>query len=38
MEWDGWPDGYFEKDFTFKEYNTTNWLKVHWAQKVGGGD
>jgi len=38
MEWDGWPDGYFEKDFTFQEYDVTGRLKVHWAHRVGGGD
>lgn len=38
IEWDGWPDGHFEKDFTFEEYNKTGRLKVHWAHKIGGGD
>jgi hypothetical protein len=38
IEWDGWPDGHFEQDFTFKEYNRTGRLKVHWAHKIGGGD
>jgi hypothetical protein len=38
IKWDGWPDGHFEQDFTFKKYNRTGRLKVYWAHKIGGGD
>ncbi|KAF8069339.1 hypothetical protein FPV67DRAFT_1625517 [Lyophyllum atratum] len=37
-DWDGWPDGFFERDFTFNEVFETNNLKAHWAMKVSGGD
>jgi hypothetical protein len=36
--WDGWPDGDFERDFTFDELHDTNNLRVHWASKTNGGD
>ncbi|KAF8066481.1 hypothetical protein FPV67DRAFT_1417206 [Lyophyllum atratum] len=38
MDWDGWPDGEFEKDFTFRDFEESDHLKVHWAVRVGGGD
>ncbi|KAF8956009.1 hypothetical protein BDZ97DRAFT_1764147 [Flammula alnicola] len=38
MEWDGWPDGQFERDFTFPEAKATANLKCHWAVRVNGGD
>ena len=37
-EWDGWPDGVLELDFTWKEFEATDQLMSHWATKVGGGD
>ena len=38
LEWDGWPNGIIEKDFTWKEFEDTDHLMTHWATKVGGGD
>ena len=35
--WDGWPDGYFEQDFSFDEWEALGELKVHWSYKVCGG-
>jgi hypothetical protein len=37
-EWDGWPNGTIERDFTWKEFEDTNQLMSHWAAKGGGGD
>ena len=37
-EWDGWPNGIIERDFTWKEFESTDQLMSHWAAKVGGGD
>ncbi|KAG6913601.1 hypothetical protein DXG01_005645 [Tephrocybe rancida] len=36
-EWDGWPDGDFECDFTHKEFEATNELVTQWATATGGG-
>lgn len=38
IEWDGWPNGTIERDFTWKEFEDTGQLMSHWATKVGGGD
>ncbi|KAF5378164.1 hypothetical protein D9615_007525 [Tricholomella constricta] len=38
VEWDGWPDGKFERDFTYSEVRGTNSLAMHWAHTFGGGD
>ena len=35
-KWDGWPDGFFEHDFTFHEVDNYNNLQVHWATKTHG--
>jgi hypothetical protein len=35
-DWDGWPDGTFETEFTFEEVDTYNNLQVHWATKSHG--
>ena len=37
-DWDGWPDGNFEQDFTFQEFEQAGNLTVHWATTVNGGD
>ena len=37
-EWDGWPNGVIERDFTWEEFEATSQLMSHWAAKVGGGD
>lgn len=37
-DWDGWPNGTFERDFTFQEFEQTGNLSVHWAVAVNGGD
>ena len=37
-EWDGWPNGLINRDFTWKEFEDTDQLMSHWAAKVGGGD
>lgn len=37
-EWDGWPNGMLECDFTWEEFEATGQLMSHWAAKVGGGD
>jgi len=37
-DWDGWPNGTFERDFTFEEFEKTGSLSVHWAVTVNGGD
>ncbi|KAJ6481243.1 hypothetical protein C8R47DRAFT_1322273 [Mycena vitilis] len=36
--WDPWPDGDFEGDFTWQEFESTKQLQVHWSCRVGGGD
>jgi hypothetical protein len=36
--WDGWPDGEFERDFTWQEMADTKDLMVHWAYRLTGGD
>ena len=36
--WDGWPDGEFERDFTWQEMADTKDLMVHWAYHLTGGD
>jgi hypothetical protein len=36
--WDPWPDGDFERLFTWEEVNGTNNLSEHWACQPGGGD
>jgi hypothetical protein len=36
--WDGWPDGEFERDFSWQEMADTKDLMVHWAYRVTGGD
>ncbi|KAF8903683.1 hypothetical protein CPB84DRAFT_1746080 [Gymnopilus junonius] len=38
INWDGWPTGIFEHDFTYKECEETSGLRVHWATRVNGGD
>ena len=35
-KWDGWPDGFFERDFTFRDIDDYNNLQVHWATKTHG--
>ena len=35
-DWDGWPDGTFEREFTFEEVEAYNNLQVHWATKSHG--
>ena len=35
-EWDGWPNGTFERQFTFEEVSTLDNLLVHWATKSHG--
>ena len=35
-DWDGWPDGTFERKFTFEEVYAFNNLQVHWATKSYG--
>jgi len=35
-KWNGWPDGFFERDFTFHEVDDYNNLQVHWATKTHG--
>lgn len=37
-DWDGWPDGNFEQDFTEREFEERGKLQVHWAMTVNGGD
>ena len=37
-EWNGWPNGVIEQDFTWAEFEGTDQLMSHWAMKVGGGD
>jgi hypothetical protein len=36
--WDPWPDGDFERLFTWEEVAKTNNLSEHWACQPGGGD
>ncbi|KAF9468215.1 hypothetical protein BDZ94DRAFT_1184677 [Collybia nuda] len=35
--WDGWPDGKFERLFSWKEFHQLKNLRVHWACKPKGG-
>ena len=35
-KWDGWPDGFIERDFTFHDVDDYNNLQVHWATKTHG--
>ena len=37
-EWDNWPNGIIEQDFTWEEFESTGQLLSHWAAMVGGGD
>ncbi|KAF9522542.1 hypothetical protein CPB83DRAFT_917241, partial [Crepidotus variabilis] len=37
-DWDYWPDGNFECDFTVEEVKVTSGLMTHYATIVGGGD
>ena len=37
-DWDGWPDGNLEQDFSWREFEETSNLSVHWAVRVNGGD
>ncbi|KAG2131530.1 hypothetical protein BD769DRAFT_613018 [Suillus cothurnatus] len=36
--WDPWPDGDFERLFTWEEATKANNLSEHWACQPGGGD
>ncbi|TFK79454.1 hypothetical protein K466DRAFT_460510, partial [Polyporus arcularius HHB13444] len=36
-DWDGWPDGTFERFFTHEEYVATKKLAVHWTCRTSGG-
>ena len=38
VDWDYWPDGTFDQDFTWEQLNATSQLMSHWAMFVGGGD
>ena len=38
VNWDYWPDGTFDRDFSWLEVNATSRLMCHWAVSVGGGD
>lgn len=38
MEWDGWPDGTFERLFTHAEVEAVQGLQVNWAMRRHGGD
>ncbi|KAJ7658638.1 hypothetical protein DFH06DRAFT_1407053, partial [Mycena polygramma] len=38
VDWDPWPDGDFEMDFTWPEFHATGELHVHWACEPVGGD
>lgn len=35
-KWDGWPNGIFEREFTFEEVSDLNNLQVHWATRTNG--
>ncbi|OBZ74708.1 hypothetical protein A0H81_05700 [Grifola frondosa] len=35
-DWDGWPDGDFERLFTHEEVDAMNHLMAHWAANVSG--
>jgi hypothetical protein len=35
-KWDGWPDGIFQREFTFNEASDLNNLQVHWAMRTNG--
>ncbi|PPR02123.1 hypothetical protein CVT24_011345 [Panaeolus cyanescens] len=37
-EWDGWPDGFLQRNFSWEEFEATKRLEVHWAHVVNGGD
>lgn len=36
-KWDGWPDGDFSQNFTWKEVEESKNLRVHWSYKANGG-
>ncbi|TFK80602.1 hypothetical protein K466DRAFT_456005, partial [Polyporus arcularius HHB13444] len=36
-DWDGWPDGTFERFYTHEEYQATKKLAVHWSCRTSGG-
>lgn len=36
--WDGWPDGEFERIFTWAEFQVTGKLRSHWSYETTGGD
>ena len=33
VEWNGWPDGTFERMFTYAEVEAMQGLQVHWAMR-----
>ncbi|KAJ7017996.1 hypothetical protein C8F04DRAFT_978179 [Mycena alexandri] len=37
-EWNLWPDGEFEVDFTWAKFENAKQLQVHWSCRVTGGD
>ncbi|KAJ7440431.1 hypothetical protein FB451DRAFT_1191601 [Mycena latifolia] len=37
-EWDRWPSGVFQKDFTWQQFKNLKQLSVHWSCRVVGGD
>jgi hypothetical protein len=37
MEWDGWPDGDFCRNFAWEELEATKNLRSHWSYKANGG-
>lgn len=37
VDWDGWPDGGFSRNFTWKEVEATKNLRAHWSYKANGG-
>ncbi|KAJ7710399.1 hypothetical protein B0H17DRAFT_891139, partial [Mycena rosella] len=36
-EWDRWPDGHFERDFSWQEFHVSGELAVNWACEPLGG-
>ncbi|KAJ7679984.1 hypothetical protein B0H17DRAFT_943664 [Mycena rosella] len=37
VEWDRWPDGHFERDFSWQEFHASGELAVNWACEPLGG-
>ncbi|KAG6844914.1 hypothetical protein H0H93_016316 [Arthromyces matolae] len=38
VDWDGWPDGAMDRDYSHAQFSATDELITHWAHRSDGGD